>query len=70
MPVMTGQEMLQVLRDGDHPHRDTPVIVVTASADPSLPSQLDEAGAQDVMTKPFDPEGLLDRVRTFVQAAE
>ncbi|WP_300528478.1 hybrid sensor histidine kinase/response regulator [Maricaulis sp.] len=70
MPVMTGEEMLGHLRRDDHPNCKTPVIVVTASADPSLPSKMAAVGAQEVLTKPFDPEGLLDRVRSFVSGAQ
>lgn len=40
-----------------------PVVVLTSTASDTLPLQIIEAGADDVVTKPFSPEDLTNRIR-------
>lgn len=65
MPGMNGLEALKYFRD----QANTPVILVTARR-----RELDEVlglelGAEDYITKPFDPDVLMARVRTVLRRA-
>lgn len=60
LPGMSG---LELLRDHVPSSLSLPVLVVTAFADVPKTVQLMRAGAQDVIEKPVDGEGLLARVR-------
>lgn len=40
-----------------------PVVVLTSTSSDALPLQIIEAGADDVVTKPFSPEDLTNRIR-------
>lgn len=65
LPGMDGLEVLKLLRD-----RGIPVILVT-----SRRRELDEIlglelGAEDYVTKPFDPDVLLARVRTVLRRTQ
>lgn len=67
MPHMSGLELCQAIR-ADPQLRDTPVIVITASAQRA---QLEEAarhGATDVLLKPFTIEELHATVARHVPA--
>jgi DNA-binding response OmpR family regulator len=64
MPGMSGPELSQKIKA--HPdHRDTPTIFMTAKAEDATSKELLEAGALDVITKPFDPMTLGAQIRTI-----
>ena len=66
MPGLNGMEVCRVLRS--HPKtRYTCVILVTAKANPADKVEGLRAGADDFVTKPFDPDELLERVRTALR---
>jgi DNA-binding NtrC family response regulator len=60
MPGMDGLEVLQKVK-GKDPH--VPVIMITAYATVEMSIQALRKGAYDMLTKPFEPEELLYRVK-------
>jgi two-component system alkaline phosphatase synthesis response regulator PhoP len=64
LPGMTGQKFLQKIRNrGD----DTPVLMLTVKSDiPTRISALD-SGADDYLTKPFNMDELLARVKALIR---
>jgi two-component system OmpR family response regulator len=66
MPTMDGPELLQELRKLPQ-FSQTPVIFMTAKAQPEEVQQFVELGAIDVITKPFDPLTLADQIRAIWQ---
>jgi CheY-like chemotaxis protein len=52
MPFMDGVRVLRILK-ADRRFRTTPVIVITASVDPERLQSAREAGAADVIAKPW-----------------
>jgi CheY-like chemotaxis protein len=67
MPRMTGIEALRELRKNDLTRR-TPVILVTTRGEPSNVEAGFEHGCTDYLTKPFEPEELLSKVRDCLGA--
>jgi PAS domain S-box-containing protein len=65
MPRMDGYEFCARLKALPKT-RDTPVILLTSRSDPLAIVQGLEAGADNFITKPYEPEYLLDRVRTML----
>lgn len=67
LPELNGIEVLRRLRKEDS---QTPVILVTArNATPDIISGLDQ-GANDYITKPFEIEELLARMRAAIRASK
>jgi DNA-binding NtrC family response regulator len=64
MPGMDGLELLQKLKQKDPA---LPVIMVTAYATVEMSIQALRKGAYDMLTKPFEPEELLYRVKNALQ---
>ena len=64
MPGMDGLELLQKLKQKDPA---IPVIMVTAYATVEMSIQALRKGAYDMLTKPFEPEELLYRVKNALQ---
>jgi len=64
MPEMDGIEVLRHIRDRDP---EIPVIVITAFATVELSIQALRQGAYDMLTKPFEPDELLYRVKNALQ---
>jgi DNA-binding NtrC family response regulator len=64
MPVMDGLEVLQRLKMKDPA---IPVIMVTAYATVEMSIQALRRGAYDMLTKPFEPEELLYRVKNALK---
>ena len=64
MPEMDGPTTLEKLRDGG-PCSATPVIFMTAKAQPQEIQHFKELGALGVITKPFDPMALPSEVRAI-----
>jgi DNA-binding response OmpR family regulator len=68
MPIMDGLTVLTELAREEH--RRTRVILVTAKT--STESQLQgwELGCDDYLTKPFDLDVLIERIRTVVERSQ
>jgi two-component system response regulator CpxR len=65
LPIVNGFTVLQQLRR----RKDVPVIMLTARVDPRDRIEGLDAGADDYIPKPFEPEELLARVRAVVRRA-
>jgi DNA-binding response OmpR family regulator len=62
MPFLSGWELLQQLRN-DASTRNLPVAMLTARASPQDDMQPHPTNYCDYITKPFEPEDLLRRIR-------
>lgn len=62
MPVMSGHDLLQAMR-ADEALRRIPVILLTARAGTEARVESLEAGADDYVSKPFNEEELMARVK-------
>lgn len=67
MPVMDGLQATRAIR-ADPRHRHLPVIGVTASAMFTEREQCHRAGMNDVITKPFKPDELLETILRWIDA--
>ena len=65
MPGMSGLDLQALLRDKG---RHIPIIFITAHADTQTKTRAMKAGALEFLSKPFDHEVLLERVRTALKA--
>ena len=66
LPKMSGAELLKTLRDEPHTQK-LPVIVLTAMDATSQKVKALDSGADDYMTKPFDFDELLARLRSLAR---
>ncbi len=64
MPGMNGLEVLQSIKEKDP---NVPVIMITAYATVETSIQVLRKGAYDMLTKPFEPEELLYRVKNALK---
>lgn len=64
MPGMSGLEVLQSIKERA---KDIPVIMITAYATVDMSIQALRKGAYDMLTKPFEPEELVYRVKNALQ---
>ena len=64
MPGMSGMEVLQAIKAKQH---DIPVIMITAYATVEMSIQALRKGAYDMLTKPFEPDELVYRVKNALQ---
>jgi DNA-binding response OmpR family regulator len=65
MPKMSGLEMLAALKAGDTT-RSIPVVLLSAKAQAADVRNGLDAGADDYVTKPFEPLDLIDRVNAVL----
>jgi CheY-like chemotaxis protein/HPt (histidine-containing phosphotransfer) domain-containing protein len=65
MPEMGGVEATRIIRE--KMKLKVPIIAVTAAALKGSKEQALEAGMNDYVTKPFDPEDLLRKILTYVK---
>jgi DNA-binding response OmpR family regulator len=65
MPKMSGLELLAELK-ADAETAAMPVVLLTAKAQHADVGAGMDAGADDYVTKPFDPLDLTDRIRRLV----
>lgn len=56
MPEMTGADLLETLRGQ---HINLPAVVLSADPEGELAQRARRAGAQAILSKPFDPDALL-----------
>jgi signal transduction histidine kinase len=66
MPIMDGYEVCRILK-ADERFRDIPVIFVSAISDVRVKVEGFQVGGIDYITKPFQREELLVRVRTHLE---
>ncbi|MDD2365253.1 MAG: sigma-54 dependent transcriptional regulator [Desulfuromonadaceae bacterium] len=64
MPGMSGLEVLQAIKAKQH---DIPIIMITAYATVDMSIQALRKGAYDMLTKPFEPDELVYRVKNALQ---
>ena len=69
MPEMDGYEVLRQLR-GKEASRGVPVVILTSKAGSKEVVRGLDAGADEYVSKPFDPEELLARVRSCLRTKE
>lgn len=62
LPGMSGTDILRILRD-DIRWRPLPCIVLTAAGQDAQLREVESLGVSEIMTKPFSPRRLLERVR-------
>ena len=67
MPEMDGYETLRLLKHEMGPVNETPVVFLAEEDDPTQEIQAQEAGAVDLIRKPFDPDTLILRVREILE---
>ena len=67
MPRMDGYEVCSRLRD-QRPDRPIPVIMLTAKSCAADRAMAFTAGADDWVTKPFDPADLVSKVKAHLRA--
>ncbi|HEY9385203.1 MAG TPA: diguanylate cyclase [Gemmatimonadales bacterium] len=67
LPGKDGLSLLEVVRS-DPPHRDLPILVLTASSPEETSVQALGLGASDVLGKPVRVRELLARIRTHLRA--
>ena len=69
MPEMNGIEVLTRMQEDDR-LKDIPTVVVTASDDEETQIAALNAGATDVLTKPFSPQIMFHRVKNIIARKE
>lgn len=67
MPEVNGLDVIDVLRN-DEATRDVPILVLTAVTMAREHGEVMSAGADLVLTKPFDPQDVADAVERLVGA--
>ena len=65
LPGRTGLELIEAYKS-DARLSEIPIIVVTGYRDPALHERLLTAGANDVISKPFSPMRLTDRIKELL----
>lgn len=66
MPKMSGYEVVQKLRKNEKT-KHIPVMAITASVAESNKEKIKEAGCDDYLSKPFDPQNLEEKVKDMLQ---
>jgi signal transduction histidine kinase/CheY-like chemotaxis protein len=68
MPDISGTEVVRRIRDDlDHPHRDVPVIALTANVAADAVKECLALGFREVLPKPFDRDILVQAILTHAQ---
>ena len=65
MPMVTGVEMIQIIRNEDH-LKGTPIILLTAKVDEETRIESTEHGADAYLAKPFNDRELLAEVKNLL----
>ncbi len=66
MPGMGGIEATQIIRAKKESYfQQLPIIALTASMLSSERGQIDDAGMNDYILKPFDPKGLFEKLSAY-----
>jgi CheY-like chemotaxis protein len=66
MPEMGGLEATQLIRSKQEPYiRELPIIALTASMLTSEIDDMEKAGMNDYILKPFDPKNLFEKLSRY-----
>lgn len=66
LPKMQGEQLCRMLKS-DQRYKHIPILIFTASAiRPSLPNRIRDMGADDCITKPFEPQELLEKIKRLI----
>lgn len=68
MPGLSGFELCKLLHD-DAEFARTPIVIVSAKDDPESMKKAMQAGAVDYITKPFEVDRFLDRIKSIVKVS-
>jgi len=68
MPIMDGLKLVSLLRN-DVNYKDTPIIVITTEGAQEDRERALALGANDYITKPIQPNKILDIARTMLNIA-
>lgn len=68
MPGINGYELCQAFRENSNT-KDTPIVILSAKSQMGDKLHAIDVGADDYMTKPFDPVELLRRVKLNLNIA-
>tara|TARA_B100000676_G_scaffold9565_1_gene8791 strand:+ start:468 stop:1172 length:705 start_codon:yes stop_codon:yes gene_type:complete len=67
LPLMDGLTVLRILRDGISENKAVPVLILSARSAASDRVDAIDRGADDFVTKPYDMEEVLARIRALVR---
>jgi DNA-binding response OmpR family regulator len=65
LPYHSGLELIRYLRN--ELKKKTPVLIVSAFSDQQMQRQANEMKVSGYITKPFDPEDLINKVRSAIK---
>jgi CheY-like chemotaxis protein len=66
MPLMGGLEATGIIRSKSDPYfQKLPIIALTASVLSNQMGQIEDAGMNDYILKPFDPKSLYDKLSRY-----
>src|SRR5665213_1033921 len=66
MPEMGGVEATRIIRAKKESYfQDLPIIALTASILSTEKSEIEDAGMNDYIVKPFDPKSLFDKLSVY-----
>jgi DNA-binding response OmpR family regulator len=66
MPGLTGFELCELLH-GDPKFSSVPIVIISAKDDPASKEKALALGARDYITKPFNVDDFLDRIKSFMK---
>lgn len=65
LPEGSGKDVVRLLRKSNH-SRTIPILILTAKSIDSERKELADMGANDYMTKPFNPAELVRRLKALI----
>jgi DNA-binding response OmpR family regulator len=68
MPQLNGLDLLKIIQETKMPDMP-PVVLLTGSSDPTCRKTALQAGACDILSKPFIKEELLARIKSLLEPA-
>ncbi|MBF0197123.1 MAG: response regulator [Planctomycetes bacterium] len=66
LPIMNGPEISKVIRSGDSPNKETPIITVSASVSDQAKKECKDAGMNDYLTKPYSKQQMEETIHKWV----
>ncbi len=67
MPVMTGIEATEAIRNSGQPYKDIPIIAITANAIKGVEEEYLMAGMDGYIQKPYKPQKILHDILTIIR---